>query len=60
MGGWSPPMFAISGSAGAASVGVGIVTTPVLIATPARTLIVTSATPREMEGSGKPERTGTS
>lgn len=57
MGGWSPPMFATSGSAGAASVGAGIVTTPVLIATPASTPIVTRATPSEREGSGKPERT---
>ena len=57
MGGWSPPMFATSGSLGAASDGTGTGTTPVLIATPARTPIVTSATPSETEGSGKPERT---
>lgn len=57
IGGWSPPMFATSGSLGEASEGPGTGTTPVLMATPARTPIVTSATPREREGSGKPERT---
>lgn len=61
MGGWSPPICAISGSAGALpsgpAPGPGPVIAPVDMATPASTPTVSSATPTEMEGSGKPERT---
>ncbi|MDT7790121.1 MAG: hypothetical protein QOF58_8540 [Pseudonocardiales bacterium] len=57
MGGSSPPSCATSGSSAPAPDGPGTVTTPVDMATPARTPAVRSATPNETVGSGKPERT---
>lgn len=58
MGGRSPPIWATSGSSALPPPdGPGTGTTPVDIASPASTPTVTSATPSERAGSGKPERT---